>query len=105
MQRPRGARRGGTPEREPALTRPADEPLGVILTGGLGTRLRPLTPGLPKALVPILNRPLVAYGLDLLAAAGLREIVVVVGGADARTGPTALAEAPAGVRVSVAVQP
>lgn len=77
----------------------------MILTGGLGTRLRPLTPGLPKALVPILNRPLVAYGLDLLAAAGLREIVVVVGGADARTGPTALAEAPAGVRVSVAVQP
>ena len=43
------------------------EPLGVLLTGGLGTRLRPLTPDLPKALVPLLNMPLLTYGLDLLA--------------------------------------
>jgi glucose-1-phosphate thymidylyltransferase len=80
-------------------------PLGVILTGGLGTRLRPLTNELPKALVPILNRPLIAYGLDLLASAGLREVVVVVGGSDERTGPAALAAAPEGVSVSVSVQP
>lgn len=77
----------------------------MILTGGLGTRLRPLTLDLPKALVPILNRPLIAYGIDLLAEAGVREIVVVVAGSDSRTGPVAIAAAPRGVRVSVAVQP
>ena len=77
----------------------------MILTGGLGTRLHPLTLGLPKALIPILNRPLIAYGVDLLVAAGIREIVVVVAGTDGRTGPAAVAAAPAGVRISVGVQP
>jgi glucose-1-phosphate thymidylyltransferase len=81
------------------------EPLGVVLTGGLGTRLRPLTPDLPKALVPLLNKPLVTYGLDLLAAMGLRELVVVVGGGDQRTGPTALGHAPVGSTVRLAEQP
>ncbi|MDA0365351.1 MAG: sugar phosphate nucleotidyltransferase [Chloroflexi bacterium] len=76
----------------------------MILTGGLGTRLRPLTLDLPKALVPILNRPLIAYGIDLLADAGVREIVVVVAGGDDRTGSAAIAAAPAGIGVSVAVQ-
>ena len=79
-------------------------PLGVILTGGRATRLRPLSDGMPKSLVPLLNRPLIAYAIDLLAAAGLREIVVVVGPDDDRTGPAALALAPKGVEVSVAVQ-
>lgn len=82
----------------------ADGPLGVLLTGGLGTRLAPLTPDLPKALVPLLNRPLVAYGLDLLAAIGVREIVVVVARGDRRTGAAALAAALPGVTVTVAEQ-
>jgi glucose-1-phosphate thymidylyltransferase len=77
----------------------------VILTGGMGTRLRPLTYEMPKALVPVLNRPLIAYGLDLLHAASLTEAVVVVGGDDDRTGPTAIASAPEGMSVSVGVQP
>ena len=79
-------------------------PLGVLLTGGRGTRLQPLTPALPKSLVPLLDRPLVAHGLALLAELGLREIVVVVGGDDALTGPAALRHAPDGVAVRVAVQ-
>ena len=79
-------------------------PLGVILTGGRATRLRPLSEGMPKSLIPLLNRPLIAYAIDLLASAGLREIVVVVGPNDDRTGPAAIAAAPAGVEVSVAVQ-
>lgn len=81
-----------------------DRPLGVLLTAGLGTRLAPLTPDLPKPLVPLLNRPLVAYGLDLLASMGVREIVVVVSGGDRRIGPAALAAAPPGVTVTTAEQ-
>ena len=81
------------------------QPLGVLLTAGLGTRLRPLTPDLPKSLVPLLNRPLVTYGLDLLAGMGLRELVVVVGGGDERTGPCALEHAPPGATLTLAEQP
>jgi glucose-1-phosphate thymidylyltransferase len=80
-------------------------PLGVLLTAGMGTRLRPLTPDLPKSLVPLLNRPLVSYGLDLLAGMGLRDLVVVVGGSDSRTGPAALQQAPLGTTVTLAEQP
>ncbi|TAJ16986.1 MAG: hypothetical protein EPO65_12180 [Dehalococcoidia bacterium] len=79
-------------------------PLGVILTGGRATRLRPLSDGMPKSLIPLLNRPLIAYSLDLLHDAGLREVVVVVGAQDDRTGPVAIASAPAGMTVHVAVQ-
>lgn len=80
-------------------------PLGVILTGGRATRLRPLSDGMPKSLIPLLNRPLIAYSLDMLWEAGVREVVVVVGGQDDRTGPAAQACAPAGMTVHVAVQP
>src|SRR5690606_11232711 len=79
-------------------------PVGVILTGGMGTRLKPLTPETPKSLVPVLNRPLIAHGLELMRGFGVRETVVVVGGGDARTGPTAMAWAPEGMDVTIAVQ-
>ena len=80
------------------------EPLGVVLTAGLGTRLRPLTPATPKPLVPLLNRPLIAYSLDLMRHLGLREVAVVIGPGDDRTRAYVEASAPSGVRVSVAVQ-
>ena len=80
-------------------------PLGVLLTAGLGTRLQPLTPDLPKSLVPLLNRPLVSYGLELLASLGLSELVVVVGGGgDQRTRQAALASAPHRTTVAIAEQ-
>jgi glucose-1-phosphate thymidylyltransferase len=60
---------------------------------------------MPKSLVPLLNRPLVTYGLDLLAGMGLTELVVVVGGGDARTGPCALENRPAGTSIELAEQP
>lgn len=80
------------------------EPLGVVLTAGLGTRLRPLTPATPKPLVPLLNRPLIAYALDLMRDLGLHEVAVVVGPEDDRTREYVEANAPLGVRVSLAVQ-
>lgn len=48
----------------------------LILAGGKGTRLRPLTVYTPKPVVPILNRPLLAYQLELLARAGITDITL-----------------------------
>jgi NDP-sugar pyrophosphorylase family protein len=48
----------------------------VILAGGQGTRLRPLTLTCPKPVVPLLNRPFLAYQLALLAQHGLTEVVL-----------------------------
>jgi MurNAc alpha-1-phosphate uridylyltransferase len=48
----------------------------MVLAAGLGLRLRPLTERVPKPLVEIGGRPLIAYALDLLVAAGVHEIVV-----------------------------
>ncbi len=80
------------------------DPLGVVLTAGLGTRLRPLTPATPKPLVPLLNRPLIAYALDLMRDLGLREVAVVTGPDDARTREYVEGNAPPGLHVSTAVQ-
>lgn len=51
----------------------------LILLGGLGTRLRPLTLDTPKPLLPILNRPFLAYQIDLLKKFGVREVVLALG--------------------------
>ncbi len=46
----------------------------LLLAGGLGTRLRPITDALPKCLVPIARRPLLDYWFERLAAANIREV-------------------------------
>lgn len=48
----------------------------LILAAGLGTRLKPLTDRMPKCLVPLAGRPLLAYWLDQLADAGIRDIMI-----------------------------
>ncbi len=48
----------------------------LILAGGKGTRLRPLTVYTPKPIVPVLNRPFLLYQIDILAKAGITEIVL-----------------------------
>ena len=53
---------------------------GVILAGGLGTRLRPLTLVTNKHLLPIYDRPMIYYPIECLLNAGITEIVIVTGG-------------------------
>ena len=50
----------------------------VILAGGLGTRLRPLTSEVPKALIPIGGKPFLHHQIDLLKRQGIRDIVLCV---------------------------
>ena len=56
---------------------------GVILAGGLGTRLRPLTSITNKHLLPVYNKPMVYYPIEMLVEAGIRDIMVVTGGTSA----------------------
>ena len=53
---------------------------GVILAGGLGTRLRPLTLVTNKHLLPIFDRPMIYYPIQCLLNAGITEIIIVTGG-------------------------
>lgn len=52
---------------------------GVLLAGGHGTRLRPLTHTGPKQLLPVANKPMLLYGLEDLRDAGITEIGVILG--------------------------
>jgi len=53
---------------------------GIILHGGHGTRLRPLTHTGPKQLLPIANKPMSQYGIEAIKDAGITEIAIIIGG-------------------------
>jgi glucose-1-phosphate thymidylyltransferase len=57
----------------------ADALKGLVLSGGAGTRLRPITHTSAKQLVPVANKPVLFYGLEALRDAGVREVGIVVG--------------------------
>ena len=51
---------------------------GVVLAGGTGSRLRPITFSMAKQLVPVANKPILFYGLEDLAAAGIEDVAVII---------------------------
>jgi len=56
---------------------------GIVLAGGLGSRLHPLTKVTNKHLLPIYNKPMIYYPIEALVQAGIREILIVTGGKNA----------------------
>ncbi len=60
-----------------------DRVKGIVLAGGLGTRLYPLTRITNKHLLPVYNKPMIYYPIEMLVRAGIKDIMIVTGGNNA----------------------